>query len=179
MRRMKAVAAVFGMVIGLGFAGGCAHYVNYPALESDRLAVHDPNVAPVPEVVAKAVRRVVSRSDVEGSFVVNLPEGTDRRVAERIAVDIGDRARLVTPSTDGLPVFHVKRVRVRATSAVVEVLRPMTRVDGGRSHQAVTVQLEKPVFGVWEVVFERAWSVGAAETPELYGWAEDWSGSGD
>ena len=169
---------VFGCVLGAGvLGGGCAHYVNYPAIGGDRLAVHDPNVAPVPDVVVLAVRRVVTRHTVGEEFVVNLPEGMDRRVAERVVGEIGGGARVVSPETDELPAVHVKRVWVRGDRAAVVILRPVDGLGGG-GHQAVTVRLEKPVFGVWEVVFERAWAAGAAETPELFGWSEDWDDGG-
>ncbi len=177
MRRIVILMAVLGNVVALGF-GGCAHYVNYPAIDGDGLAVHNPNVAPMAEVVALAVRRVVSRHPMEGEYVVNLPEGTNRRVAEWVVAEIGEGARIVTPGSEGLRVVHVKRVWVRGHRAVVEVARPVVGIGEEESHQTVTVRLAKPVFGVWEVVFVRGWAVGAAETPELYGWSEDWVDGG-
>ena len=181
----------------LALLGGCASYVNYPAIGKDDAAVNNPNIAPTPEVTAVALRWVVERYPVGGPFVVNLPRGTDRSTAQRILSQLRNPdARLVTPETKQLPAFHVSMVWIRGEKATVEVIRPVTDPQltkpntaytssgvpvpstptTGPVYQAFNIKLESR-WSPWVVTHAQGWPIGTAKPPELMGWASAVPGS--
>lgn len=184
MRRESVWVLLMSATVALvGASSGCARWVNYPAIGDDS-AENDPNVHPVPRVVAAAVDWAIRKYPVEGSFVVNLPQGTKRRVAEDIMRGIENlNARLVSPETAGLPAYHVVNVWVRESHASVDILRPVTNVPAGSqqggqamNYQLITVKLVGgPLRPGWRVdAAPRAWPIGANEPPPLFGWDADW-----
>jgi hypothetical protein len=177
------VVGVVGLALVAGMAGvcGCASYGNYPPIGDD-VAENDPNVAPMPEITAAAVRWLVRKYPVEGPYVVNLPQGMERNTGESVLRRIGDPdARLVMPSTKNLPAYHVTKLWLRQFHATVDVLRPVTDMpasseSGSRAinYQLFTIKLEGGgLHGAWRVeAVPRAWPIGTYEPPMLYGWEE-------
>lgn len=149
-------------------AVGCAAYANYPSIGDDA-AVNDPNIAPLPELVTRSLVWVVDAYPVEGGFVLNLPEGMDRKKAALIAERVGRGAELVSSESMGLPVYHVTRIRLRGDRGEVDVLRPVSGAGG--AHQMVTVRLGSRL-GTWEVRTTKVWPVGSGDVPPLYGWSD-------
>lgn len=171
-------------VLGLGgLAGlpGCSSYGNYPPIGDD-VADNDPNVAPMPEITAAAVRWLVRKYPVEGPYVVNLPAGMERETGESVLRRIGDpNARLVMPSTKNLPAYHVTKLWLRQFHAAVDVLRPVTDLpassEGGSkpiNYQLFTIKLVGGgLNGAWRVeAVPRAWPIGTYTPPMLFGWDE-------
>ncbi len=157
---------------------GCAVSATYPSRGQDDYAINDPNVHPTPKLVELALDRVTERSPVEGAYVVNLPEGMEKRWAELMLHRMADaRAQLVSPDNEDLPTFHVTRVWVRPGRwGEVEVLRPMASVDGpagGNVYQPVTVRLRRTALGKWRVEATRIWPMREVAEPVRYGWASD------
>lgn len=161
--------------------GGCAGYANYPQIGKDDVAVNNPNTPPVPEAAFTALRWVVRRYPVEGGYTINMPAGMYRRTGERFIQMLNDPdARLLTPSTQHLPCYHIKRVWVRGERATVEVMRPVLRPpmdipSGAPStplYQSFWVKCEagwKP----WRVVHARAWPIGTDVPPDMRGWPDE------
>lgn len=169
--RCVAIAAV-----GLA-PGACVSYQNYPQVEAKDPAVNDPNVPPSAEVMAVALERVTSRYPAPGEYVVNLPQGLQKRRAEEVLRRLNDpRARLVAPDTQSLPAFHVTRIWIRpGERASVEVLRPVFGVGTPGvtpEYQAVTVNLRRPAMAGYRVDSVRVWPIGGAVPPPLYGWPD-------
>lgn len=164
--------------LALGLPGGCAPYANYPARGEDDPAINDPNFAPSPEVMQVALRWVLTSWPVEGEYVINFPQGMSRRRAEEIIRNLEDpNARLVSIETSGLPAFHISKVWIRpGARAQVEILRPVFGI-GGRDeaalYQPITVRLRRSPLEPWKVEAVRAWPVGQAEVPELFGWPDE------
>lgn len=178
------LAATLMLAAGLGVGAllsGCAGYANYPKIGSDDVAVNNPNVAPTPEAAFTALRWVVRRYPVDGPYTVNMPSGTYRRTGERVIDLLNDpNARLLTPTNQDLPCYHIKRVWIRGERATVEVLRPVLRPPMNLSsgapsaglYQSFWVKCEagwKP----WRVVHARAWPIGTDAPPNLQGWPDE------
>jgi len=169
---MALVALVaFGlMAVGLvGVGSGCATWVNYPAIGKDA-AINDPNIAPTPTVIERAVERVVSQTPLDRRYALNLPREMELERAERIANSLLESLGrgVVLPGEEGwraAPMFHVTRVWVRGDGAEVDVLRP----EEAGAHQRVTVTLER-TWGAWGVTRTREWPVGLEEPPAVYLW---------
>jgi hypothetical protein len=148
--------------------GGCAAYANYPPLDGD-VAVHSPNVPPMPQVVLKAFQTVIEEYPIDGDFVINPPKGTDFYKAEKMVEEIvTPGAHLVGEESAGLPAYHATRVWVRGDGAEVDVVRPVAW-DGGQSlNQTVTVRMKRK-YGGWVVTSTKPWAIIESE-PELFGW---------
>jgi hypothetical protein len=146
---------------------GCALVASWPAIGDDS-AVNDPNVSPMPKVIAAGVREAIAKFPPEGEFVVNLPEGLERFRAERIASEISPSARVVDAANQTLPVYHITRVWVRGDRAQVDVVRPL---DEPRSWQRVTVHLRHSLEG-WQRSTLKVWPLGMAAPGALYGWLD-------
>lgn len=174
------VIGMLGLSVLAGMSG-CASYGNYPPIGED-VAENDPNVAPMPEITAAAVRWLVRKYPVEGPYVVNLPAGMERNTAESVLARIGDpNARLVMPSTKNLPAYHVTKLWLRQFHSTVDVLRPVTDMPASSesgskaiNYQLFTIKLKGGgLHGAWRVeAVPRAWPIGTYEPPMLFGWEE-------
>lgn len=165
-RRLAAGGLVIGLGVGASWTAGCATYANYPAVDGD-VAVNDPNVAPLPSMMTVAMGWLMDRYPAEGAYVVNWPRGMDRARAKSMVELVGPDARVVSPETEGLPVYHVSRVWLRGDRGEVDVMRPVAQGEGG--YQTVTVHLRSEL-GRWEIANSKVWPMGMASAPELYGW---------
>lgn len=176
-----ALAAATLAASSLSVLTGCAGYANYPQIGKDDVAVNNPNTPPVPEAAFTALRWVIRRYPVEGPYTVNLPEGTYRRTGERLLALLKDPdAYMLTPSSEHLPCYHIKRVWIRGERATVEVLRPVLRppmdIPAGSEtkplYQSFWVKCEagwKP----WRVIHARAWPIGRDVPPTMQGWPDE------
>lgn len=134
----------------------------------------DPNARPVAsaaivEITSAAVRHVVSRYPVQGSYAVNLPSSIPDHQAELIIKRLNDDANLLTEATQSLPVFHVESVRVLGDEAIVQVHRPVTlaSAEGKPVTQAIEVKCRGGV-QPWRVVATRGLMLGAIPAPPYY-----------
>lgn len=168
-RALGACAAVSVAVIASGSLVGCtATYANYPAIGDDA-AVNDPNSAPMPEVIERALVRVLRDSPPSTNFVINLPQGLERGKAEALRDALGDdRAELAALSVSGLPTYHVQKVWIRGNRGRVEILAPIAGAE--ESYDIVTVRLAARGFSNWRVQDVRRWPGDDVTAPPLYGW---------
>ena len=158
-----------GVAIALAFSGvalgGCsARYMNYPTIGNDS-AINDPNTAPMPRVVERALAAVFAKHPSGSPYVINFPEGLEygKAVAIRDAVD-GGRGELAALRVSGLPVYHVRTVWVRGTRARVEVLVP----TGDETYDIATVRLSDVGIGAWRAEDVRLFPGGSVEAPALF-----------
>lgn len=174
-------ALLTGCMLALvaGAVAGCASYANYPPIgtAADDAAVNDPNVAPVPTMMRTALLHLVDRFPVEGEYVVNLPEGMTRRRAEEFILLLRDpRARLPREGDESAQVFHITQVWLRPGGrSQVEILRPVFGVGtpGDQAEfQPVSVYLRRTPLEAWRVDGIRAWPIGIAVPPPLFGWSD-------
>ena len=167
LRHTQRALAAVALATSLASLSGCVALVaSWPAVGDDG-AVNDPNVSPIPKVISAAVHEVVRRYPMPGEFVVNLPEGLVQSRAERIAAEISPNARIVSPETEHLPVYHVTKVWVRGDRAQVDVVRPL---DEPQTWQRVTVHLRHHLDRGWTVEYVKVWPMGMATPGSLYGW---------
>jgi len=184
-------AGLLGLgALGLASIPGCATYANYPPIGQD-LAVNDPNVVPLPVLMRVSLNRVLAQDagagDLPENWVLNLPRGTTleraRSLLEGVKRDTGVTGGMLVgdPGSQGLPVYSVTRVWLRADKATVDVIRPVT-LDGmtpteadtdgvAYTYQKITLQLTGG-FRPWRVVSTRAWPIGLEDRPELFGWPD-------
>ncbi|HVZ94313.1 MAG TPA: hypothetical protein VG797_07375 [Phycisphaerales bacterium] len=161
-------------------SGGCASYANYPEIGEDA-AINDPNHPPIPELMAATLKYTVEKYPIGGDYVVNLPPGMQLRWAERVVKRIEDpAAHLVTPGTEALPAYHITEIWLRGDAATVEVIRPVRGLKpgaegqtGAYTYQSMRLKLRGTLGSDWRVIGTRAWTMGAAEPPRLYGWASE------
>lgn len=175
---------------GLGLASmpGCATYANYPPIGQD-FAVNDPNVVPLPVLMRVSLTRVLAQdaanAELPERWVLNLPRGMDqgraRSILENTMADAGVTGGMLVGDEgyQGLPVYSVTRVWLRADKATVDVIRPVT-LDGmeptesdadgvAYTYQKITLRLVGG-FRPWRVEGTREWPIGLEERPELFGW---------
>lgn len=174
------VAALLGGPAAL--VPGCATHANYPAIERD-FAVNDPNVHPIPGLMRRSLVRVLGDDRLHGRlperWALNLPKGTGLGTAERLLAETMEQAgvvggELVSLENDTLPIYSVTRVWIRGDQGEADVVRPVAWVgldDRPWSLQKITLRLRGGRFK-WDVVTARAWPVGTATTPELFGWPQ-------
>jgi len=177
-RRRPRLLRIGLSLAALSFAGaivGCAAHATVPARPEEEWSVSDPNVHPAATVMRVALQRVISRFPVDGPYVINLPQGMQKRWAEDLLKRLNDpNAHLVSSATADLPAFHVTKVWIRPGSrAWVDILRPVRGVPGegaGPLYQRITVQLRDAPLNPWHVDAIRVWPMGLDQPPPLYGW---------
>lgn len=169
-----ALAALVLAPLALGV--GCAVHATYPERPEENWSQSDPNVHPSPRVMLVALRHVVDRFPVEGPYVVNLPQGMEKRWAEDLLRRLDDpNANLVTRGTADLPAYHITSVWVRpGARAYVDILRPVRGVGTPEAplFQRITVRLREAPLRPWSVESARVWPMGLDTPPALFGWPD-------
>lgn len=161
------LVTALAMVLTAPLTGCVALVASWPAVGDDT-AINDPNVSPMPKVIAAGVRESLRRNPPPGNFILNLPEGLEQWRAQRIAAEISPSALIVTSDTPDYPVYHVTRVWVRGDRARVDVVRPL---DAPRTWQRDTVHLRHGIDG-WQPEYVKIWPLGMATPGSLYGWLD-------
>lgn len=183
-RRLAAALVTVGVAGLTGVQPGCVGYNVYPPMEGER-GFTNVNSDPFPPIIISSLQWVTTRypPHAEGEwrqpaagqpaptpFVVNLPQGMNRMLGERIVTQVGPDARPVAPGNEGLPTYHVARVWVSGDEAKVDIVRPVPNVaftaQGRPVTQGMTLRLRggmKP----WHVTSHRVWSFNSMPVPAL------------
>ncbi len=184
---MNAGKLVGVLICGLACVlGGCVGWANYPPEEGQTRFI-SPNEPGMTDIMAAGLKYVANKYPPEGltraraaatglepstqKFAVNLPEGVRPRLSQRIVQLAGERAVLLTPETEHLPIYHIASLRVRGDEGQVNILRPVPEFGvsptGEPVYQEITVTLRGGV-QPWRVVSHREWSPGSvASIPPL------------
>jgi hypothetical protein len=136
-RRYPALLIVL-LIASASLATGCASYVNIPPDDEDT-AIHSVNFAPVPGVMARSLSFAATAYPSRTSTpAVMVPEGANEStIASAVAAVV--EAGLAGASTwtgidDSRTGYRILTVRVRGSSAIVEILLPPSSaiLDGRR-----------------------------------------------
>ncbi len=154
----------------------CAPVATYPD-RGDRIVSTDPNLSPMPAVVAEALAHCVLFYPVEGPYIINPPQGQSRKTAIWIRSRLGDDdAYIVERDNTHLPVYHVDDVIIRGKHAEVEVLCPVWTANMSydtppyeRAYRRVLIRLTG-AFQDWNYDNARSWPPRLMDPPQLYGW---------
>lgn len=152
IRSLLSMACLAAITVSLTACGGT--YVNIPAQQGD-VAAHDPNDATVRKVMILAIRTATKDVDPGQQLAVSTPRGTTALTEAAIVHVLGGRfvdAR--THSRSSKPDIAVTGVRIRGTSAAVDVGRPSA--TGGR--ELVTVDMTWQPFNGWAVDNTQVWT---------------------
>jgi hypothetical protein len=139
------------------FLCGCTPWGTYPAIEG-AAGLSDPELAPIPMLMAEAVRFVHERDGGEGKLLVNLPPDTPAKVYDKVFDKLGGGEPLLEPDPKA---YHVHIVRIRATDAEVDVIHP----GPGDVPQLTTVKFRQNVVKGWYVKEHRDWRL-RVDVPE-------------
>ncbi len=150
------------------FLAGCATYVNIPALDGD-LAVHDPNVQSVQQVVTAALQALLAVRPIDGPYQVVLPKGMTGEYANPILKALGAQARWVTTTqpASGLPVLNACQVRIRGWLAQVDILCPRDPKQPLGFQQLVTVDLRWDLTYGWHSQQVRPWNINPEDALKI------------
>lgn len=162
--------------------GGCVGVgnVNYPPI-SGQTAGSDLNQPAAQLAMTAALIWVTRRyppvndpmpgADYREPLAMNLPPGVSRTTYLAVERDVSVRnayARALSAETSNLPTYHVTRVTVRGTDALVDILVPKYNLGPGTSgeqlYMGVSVDLRgglKP----WEYYAHRTFPVNMADVP--------------
>ena len=142
-------------------------YVNIPAQKGDT-ALHDPNRRGVRLVMLRSLEYVLTERPPNQPFQVMLPIGTSDEAYAGILAQLGDNAMWASDGqTRGLPIVAIAQIRIRGSSAEVDVVRPSFPQAGQSSEQTVTVSLNYNPIDSWYAVRLREWrgSVRSTASP--------------
>jgi hypothetical protein len=138
---------------------GCTPWATYPPIEG-AVDISNPALAPIPELMADAVRYVHTLDGGEGEIVLNLPEGTSAKVYDAVIERLGN-ARPMRPGDT--QAYHVEAVRVRGLDAEVDVIHPAA----GGVPELMTVYFNQSLMEGWRVKWHRRWRL-RIEAPEAH-----------
>jgi len=133
------------------FASGCAPFATYPPVEGS-LGIDNPQYEPVPSIMADAIWYTHQRfGDGRDSFAINLPEGTEPEVYDKVIENLGRG----TPMTDpGEWAYHITQIRSRGLQAEADVIYPRA----GAPHGFLTVKMRK-AWETYEVESAKVWNI--------------------
>ena len=141
------------------FLCGCTPWATYPPIEG-AVDISNPALAPIPELMADAVRYVREQDGEEGEIAINLPEGTPAKVYDAVI----ERLATARPMQAGEKrAYHVEAVRVRAMDAEVDVIHP----GNGGAPELMTVYFNQNLLEGWQVKWHRRWRL-RIEAPEAH-----------
>lgn len=142
-----------------GSLAGCSPWATYPPVEVKPLTkVEKPTYEPVPTVIAFAVTYTQDNYTAGRDLPINLPDG-NWELYDDVFRKLPQGGRPMMTASE--PAISIKEVRTRALEAEVDVV--YTRTDG--VNQLVTLQLEKEVFGGWELKRARVWQIRDVQMP--------------
>ena len=107
--------------------------------------MHDPNLRAVREIQAAALHAVLRDRPLEGPVALDLPAGTSAESYQEIIAELDADVIRLDDERQPATVLEVEQIRVRGTSAEVDVIRPRN----GDVRQRVTVELSRPPFSKW------------------------------
>ena len=181
---VRSVVLSCGVALIAASLSGCVGYNVYPPMEGER-GFTNVNSDPFPPVITESLRWVVLRYPPNSSaewnqpaagnvgvtpFAVNLPQGMNRELAERIVKNLGDGAEPMLAGNEKLPIYHVSRVSVSGDDAKVDIIRPVVDVaytgQGKEVTQAITLRLRGGM-QPWHVTSHREWSFNSLQPPAL------------
>jgi len=137
--------------------GGCTTYVNIPSRAGD-VAVHNPNDDTVKDVEAGALRGAISERPINEPFEVILPEGSLPSTYDWVLPHVGPHAVWSKNGAhEGQPVVEVREIRIRGSSAQVDVIRPWDPGDPSGYQQLVTVELSWDPITHWQTDRVAGW----------------------
>jgi hypothetical protein len=137
------------------FLCGCTPWATYPPIED----ISNPALAPIPTLMAEAVRYVHEQDDGEGEVVLNLPEDTPAKVYDKVLEKLGAGRPMETGDRQA---YHVEAVRVRAVDAEVDLIHP----GNGGAPELMTIYFQQQFLDGWRVKWHRRWRI-RIEAPEV------------
>lgn len=161
-RRLGAATRATALLALLLPLAACTPWATFPPIAGGNPLT--PGIHPVPEVMAKALVYVHSKTDPTAPLVFNLPEGVQAGVWAGVATRIAD---LTAPTgrIDATPmrpgdrrVWSVEQVRVRGFRAEVDVVYLEQQV-----YQMATVHLEASPMQGFRVDFMQRWLIPSIE----------------
>ncbi len=106
----------------------------------------------------RSLEYVLAERPLSQPFQVMLPAGTSDEVYAEILPQLGDNAMWASDGqTRGVPIVAIAQIRIRGTSAEVDVVRPSFPQAGQPSEQTVTVSLNYNPIDSWYAVRLREW----------------------
>ncbi len=137
----------------------CSPYVNVPAQPGDALATNNPNNVNVRDAVVEAVLAVLLQRPEPGAYQLVMPRGTEPLTYAAILPRLGDQAMWSSAGvTPDVPVIEIRQVRIRGTSAAVDLVRPVTPgLNDPEQRELVTVYLNRYLPGGWRAGRIRVW----------------------
>ncbi len=191
MQRSTKLFVLLALPLAAMFVPGCVgHNVINPVVDGER-GFSNPNSDPIPPLMIESVRWVATRYPPEESaewsaggaplpdsgagipgprFAVNLPQGVNALVYQRVCDLIAFGAVPMQEGNESLPTYHVSRIWVQGDEARVDVIRPikgLESVAGGRPiTQPITVRLRGGL-SPWHVTSHNVWSFNSLPTPAL------------
>ncbi len=140
---------------------GCTPWATYPPVEGS-VDLSDPDLSPIPELMADAIRYTHTRDGREGEIVFNLPPGTPRSVYQAVIKRLGDGRAMTDPAEVA---YHVTEIRVRTLESEVDVIH--TRPDDGTPEQ-MTISFRQNLLTGFRVERVRAWRYPVDVPPPHY-----------
>jgi len=140
------------------FLCGCTPWATYPPIEG-AVDISNPALAPIPTLMAEAVRYVHEQDGGGGEVVLNLPEDTPAKVYDKVIEKLGT-GRPMQPGDR--QAYHVEAVRVRAVDAEVDLIHP----GNGGAPELMTIYFQQQFLDGWRVQWHRRWRI-RIEAPEV------------
>jgi hypothetical protein len=186
LRRMVSRAGVVvGLWAGLGVAGlgglsGCIGHNNIEPIPG-AVGFEDPNNAPVPQIMAEAIRWLVLRYPPQGGdapagmvepepFAVSLPLNVRGDTAEWLErKTFPGVMQVATNENRDLPTYLIGRVWVRGDMAYVDIFRPVPQLSPGPQgvvYQPFTLHMRGGVQD-WRFASHRIYQPGSLPVPKV------------
>lgn len=188
MKTLHALTLLFVAIVGL--SGCVGHNVINPVADGER-GFSNPNSDPIPPLMIESIRWVVTRYPPEESaewsaggaplpdsgagipgprFAINLPEGVNALVYQRVADLVGFGAVPMQEGNESLPTYHIARIWVQGDEARIDVIRPIRGLNAGPESRPITQPITVRLRGglqPWHVTSHNVWSFNSLPTPPL------------
>jgi hypothetical protein len=146
---VRSTLAAFALSLTL-LATGCATYVNIPPHPGD-VAVHNPNEENVQNVMVAAARAALAERSIDGPFQVVLPPGTLPTTYDAVLPRIHSKATWSPDGPrEGQATVEIRELRIRGSSAEVDVIRPWDPKEPAGYQQLLTVELSWDPAAKWQ-----------------------------
>ena len=158
-RMFRLLAIVLAIFAGWSLAG-CTAWATYPPVHG-AAGMNNPGLAPVPELMGRAIVDTHERSEDPYAIVYNLPERIDPAVYRRVEKFLPEGS--APQVADDQVAIHVASIRIRGTEAEVDVIHLVDEV-----YQMTTVGFKQRITG-WDIDSRRSWRIRVAAPYPNYG----------
>lgn len=158
------------LLVAVLLIAGCSPWATYPKIDGSA-NIGMPTFAPIPEVMASGIWWAYENRPLPPAageqIIFNLPDGSSPELYDKVFAQLNHNGRAMDSGDQWA--YHVEEVRVRASSAEVDMYVP----NAAGEHDFITVSMRHSIQG-YRITDTRTWRIRRTVPGPTYIPPEQW-----